>query len=376
MSFYFALGLFIGTISVLCCGASFLVCFTFWTFAQSDKFFTVLKEGYTKAIMSNGKPVRLVMRSENHRFRKELEGTSGRPQDWDIVEYTPPAIAPATPSNMEGAWTRITRTLRFVSGVYLFDDLVWIGFPPAYSVYTYTFHWSSRVQDPRGEGMKQVQRSEAVSHILAPQQEVYFALIEAAKTSELVPVNASVALTVRIMNPFKALFNTHQWLKTVINQSEPLIREVIGRYTFKALTESRETASNELKNDEGFKAHRKTLEMEYGVNIVLAQFRSIEPSGKHADEITKISLQEYTAQQELKKAEQKVKIADEEAKAIGILARATKGRLQEELGAVVALGLAAVELRKMELLPKGLLVLGGQAPVMSLPFSASDKKTQ
>src|SRR3990167_6466503 len=94
--------------------------------------------------------------------------------------------------------------------------------------------------------------------------------------------------------------------------------------------ESRETASNELENDEGFKAHRKTLEMEYGVNIVLAQFRSIEPSGKHADEITKISLQEYTAQQELKKAEQKVKIADEEAKAIGILARATKGRLQED----------------------------------------------
>jgi len=376
MSFYFALGLLIGTALVLCFGASFLVCFLFWTLAQSNKFFTVLKEGYTKAIMSNGKPVRLIMRSVNHRFRREVESPRGIPKDWDILEYTPPQADPQKRSRIGNALGKITGALRFVSGVYLFDDLVWVGFPPAHTVHTYTFRWSSRVQDPNSAGMKQLQRTETIAHILAPQEEVYFALVENAKTSELVPVNASVALTVRIVNPFMALFGPKNWLRTVINQIEPEIREVIGRATFEALTESGDTASNELETDPGFIARRDKIEQAYGVKIVLAQFRSIEPTGKHADEITKTSLRKYTAEQEVREAEQRVKVAEQKAKEIDILAEATEKRLKRELGVVIALGPDAVAIRKMELLPKGLQVYGGQPPVIALPLAQSGKNTQ
>lgn len=376
MSLYFMLGFLIGAIIVLCFAASFLVCFIFWTLAQSNLFFTVLKEGYTKAIMSNGKPVRLVMRSEHHRFRNQLK-KSGEGHPWDIVEYAPPPVLPLAPSKTRKARARLAKALRFASGMYLFDNLVWVGFPPTYKIHTYTFHWSSRIQNPNREGMKQEQRSEHIAHILAPQQEVYFALIEDAKTSELMPVNASVALTVQIVNPFKALFNTHQWLKTVVNQIEPDIREVIGGYTFEALTESDKTASNELETDKGFKKRRHTLEKEYGVKIILAQFRSIEPSGKLADEITKTSLRKYTAEQEVKEAEQRVRVAEQEARKIDILARATEERLRRELGVVMTLGPEAVEIRKMELLPKGLMVYGrGESRVMpTLPLSPQNKNT-
>ncbi|MBI3074664.1 MAG: hypothetical protein HYY92_00405 [Parcubacteria group bacterium] len=390
MSSYLVVILLVGIVVILCDIASFLVCYVFWTLAQDDMFFTVLKEGHTKAIMSNGKPVRLVMRAENHRFRNQLKNP-GEGHPWDILPYPTPSVSEKPLSRMEIARKRFRKWLSFISGSYLFDNLVWVGFPPTYTVYTYKFHWTSRVQDPNGDGMVQKPREETISHILAPQQEVYFAKIEDAKTSELIPVNASVALTIQIVNPLKALFVQHQWLKAVINQLEPEIREVIGRCTFEALTKSSasasneprnlkpgESASNELEADPGLKERRKTIEKDYGVKIVLAQFRSIEQSGKPMDEITRLSLQEYTAAQKVKVAEQDVLVAEQKAKEIDILAEATERRLTKELGAVTKLGDGAVEIRRAELLPKGLLVLGGQAPVMpTIPLSRqSPEKNQ
>jgi len=355
---HFAIGFFTGGTVALCFVASFMVCFCFWKLAQSDRFFTLLKEGHTKAIMSNGKPVRLVMRSEYHRFRHETSGMTGAPEDWDIIPYEPP-LPPSPQSNswMRNGLARLTRGLRLISGVYLFDNLVWVGFPPAYKVHSYSFKWSSRVQDLKGDGMMPKTRGENISHILAPQQDTYFTAVDDAKTADLVPVDASVALTVQITNPFKALFSPEQWLKVALNQMEPDIREVVGRYTYEALVESRKSASNELEADPTFVERREILEKNYGVRIVLAQFRSIKPTGKLADEITNLSLQKYTG-------EQRVKAAEQEAKAIRILAKATKDRLLQELGTVTGLGPAAVELRRMELMPKGLLVFGGQTPVI------------
>lgn len=376
MSTYFWDGFLIGAVIAFCFALSFSVCHIFWTLAQTDKFFTVLKEGYTKAVMSNGKPVRLVMRAENHRFRNQLENPSEE-DPWDILPYTPPTATWSPPSKTKKWWGQIVKGLRSASGLYLFENLTWVGIPPTYAVHAYSFHWTSRVQDPNGDGMVQKPREETISHILAPQQEVYFAKIEDAKTKEMMPVDASVALTIQIVNPFKALFNTHQWLKTVINQIETEVREVIGRYTYEALTESENSASNELKTDKGFKRRCRAIAKEYGVKIVLAQFRSIEPTGKHAEEITKISLQVYTARQRVGVAEQEVRVAEQEAKKIDILADATERRLSKELGAVTKLGSDAVAIRKMELLPKGLLVLGGQSSVMpTIPLHPSSEETR
>lgn len=349
--------------------ASFLTCYVFWTLAQDDLFFTIINEGYTKAIMKNGEPAWFVMRSTHHRFRREIGGTDGHP--WDIVPYASPVTHTKMDSRLRKSLKRIKRGLSLVSGAYLFENLVWVGFPPAHTVLHYSFHWSSRVQDPKGAGMIQKSREEIISHILAPQQEVYSALVEDAKTKEMVPVNASIALTIQIVNPYKALFVPHQWLKTIINQIEPDVREVIGRYTLEELTltstEKKKTASNELEDDPEFKKRRKVIEKEYGVKIVLAQFRSIEQTGKHADEVTRISLLRYTAEQEVKEAEKRVKVAEQEAKAIDILADATERRLRKEIKAVTDIGAEAVKIRMMELLPKNLQVLGaGVMPTIPL----------
>src|SRR3989344_1106201 len=389
MSSFSLVILLAGVVIILCDIASFLVCYVFWTLAQDDIFFTVLKEGRTKAIMSNGKPTRFVMMAENHRFRNQLKN-QGKGHPWDILPYTPLLVPEKPLSRIGMVGKHFKKWFLFVSGAYLFDNLVWVGFPFSCTVYKYPFHWTSRVQDPKGDGMVQKPCEETISYILAPQQEVYFAKIEDAKTSELIPVNASVALTIQIVNPFKALFVQPQWLKAVINQLEPEIREVIGRYTFEMLTESDKSASNkldelaksgksasnELKTDPGFNERCDELKKTYGVEIVLAQFRSIEPSGKHADEITKTSLRRYTAEQEVKEAEQRVKVAEQKAKEIDILAEATERRLTKELGVVIALGPDAVAIRKMELLPKGLQVYGGQPPVIALPLAQSGKNTQ
>lgn len=363
MPSYFLLGALTVAIIVLYFIASFLTCYAFWILAQEDDvFFTVIKEGYTKAIMKNGEPVRLIMRSAHHRFRSELGDKNGH--EWDIIPYMPPAVPAHTDVWFWKSWNHIKKWLSLVSGAYLFENLIFVGFPPAHTVYRYSFHWSSRVQDPKGAGMIQRPREEIISHILAPQQEVYSALVEEAKTEEMIPVNASIALTIQIVNPYKALFSTHQWLKTVINQIEPDVREVIGRYTYTELTETGKTASNELERDRRFKKRCAAIEEEYGVKIVLAQFRSIEPAGKLADEITKISIQEYTAVQ-------KVKVAEQEARAIDILADATERRLRKELGVVTNLGSDAVEIRKMELLPKNLQVYGNAGVMPTIPLAGA-----
>lgn len=356
--------------------ASFLTCYVFWMLAQEDLFFTIVNEGYTKAIMKNGKPVRLVMRSAHHKFRCEL-GKKTDGHSWDIVPYEAPVAPTHEKSLPKKSLERIKQGLSLASGAYLFENLVLVGFPPAHTVHHYPFHWTSLVQDQKG-GMVEKPREEIISHILAPQQEVYSALVEDAKTKDMVPVNASIALTIQIVNPYKALFVPHKWLRTVINQIAPDVREVIGRYTLEALTltstEEKETASNELEDDPDFKERRKVIEKEYGVKIVLAQFRSIEPTGKHADKITETSLRKYTAEQEVEEAKQRVKVAEQKAKEIDLLADATERRLRKEIRAVTDIGADAVGIRMMELLPKNLQVLGaGVMPTIPLATAAPTK---
>lgn len=183
------------------------ITFLYTYLAPRNLFFTSISEGTSKQIMvGTGKDaafVKSVMRYKGHYLD----------EDWNVV----PPDCPA-PDLSERVYVKEKSLIEK-----LFPGLAFVGWPGIYHVYKYKFSWSSRTQ--KGE----VKTNDEEIDQIYVKSDVYYAEVKDAEVgNSMVPVDIKLLLTVKIINPYKALFKVEKWLEYLLNRVEVPIRDYVA----------------------------------------------------------------------------------------------------------------------------------------------------
>ena len=204
--------------------------------AKKNLFFTEVKEGTAKAITRFGKFDRCVMAYERYQFDEK----------WNVE--------PDNQINSRRDKSIIDKIIPRDLGGRSLDR-----WPSISVVHTYSFQWTSLRQGgyPAGAQSKdaQVVKEDDLVDLFVSRDEkpdyinlmddVYVFRIEKAENKEMIPLNFRVLLTIRVTNPYLALFHTEQWLEMVVNTLRPIIKQYVGEKTFEELAHRNENLEHE-----------------------------------------------------------------------------------------------------------------------------------
>lgn len=289
--------------------------------ASKNVIWAIAQEGTDKAIMKNGRFVRFV----NYVYS---------------ANGTVPGGARLTPLKERN----------------LFRGLHWVGVPFVKTVYEYNFKTVSLEQVE--EGGKLVHKAvpcEGTTDHVSLKDTLLYGLIDNAETKELIPVEAGLLLTLRVINPYRALFLVDDWMRATLNHIKPAMRSFISKRGLKQLHAERETLSadasafiHEAKAD-------NFVRNNYGIKIVKADFAFINPSGERGKNIVEAATKEWEARQE--------------AKRIRVTSDAEKRRIDTVYGAVINKGTEGLFIRTAEALEKA---GAGQGNTIVFPLGMLD----
>ncbi|MCD6528227.1 SPFH/Band 7/PHB domain protein [bacterium] len=221
--------------------------------APRNLWFTFVKEGTAKVVVRGDKFEKALIQWEGYTFDKK----------WNVVEGKEP-------------W-------------HPFGGLRYYGFWPIKDIYIYDFEWTN----VKGDGTIEHHPEEVLDYILL-KEDVYYFKIETAEDIELLPMELEVVMTVRVVNPYKALFVVQNWLETVINRTRPAIRDAVTQKRYDELIKNKEAVGREIYK---ILRRRKLLEEfqnRYGVEVRKIEVKEINP-GKEYREAT---LKKYLAERE------------------------------------------------------------------------------
>lgn len=286
--------------------------------AKVNLFFTFVEEGMAKAIVKFGKFHRIIISYEGFRLKKDHGLKKSGQINYDFLSWL---------SNKLGL-----------------DGLRWVGIPFIHSVHTYEFRWTSYEQAEEGGKLVQrvVVKKKRIDYILL-QDDVYYAFIRAAETKDKVPVDVDILLTIRITNPYKALFRVQSWLEATENQLKPVLRSYIAKKSFSKLIErmdGKTRSADDLLKWPVETSNGKNVSLDfyldsrYGVRVKKIGFVRIDPIEKHQE----IALKKWEAERE--------------AERIGVIANAEADRLQKVVGKIKELGDTGTLIRTLEALEK------------------------
>lgn len=190
--------------------------------------------------------------------------------------------------------------------------LRWVGLPPYHKVYEYKFTWTSKTI--QGEERK---REEIIDNILI-QEDIYLIKLENVEDKNLIPLDINMFVTLRIVNPYKALFRVQSWLEMITDTLRGICVPYIGRQSFAEMVSGAEKDStaeskgalakyiwdNLTKDPEknsGVSEHRRFMN-DYGVRIKSNGIRveSIDPPKDYAEEITKGAIEPWLGERTAK----------------------------------------------------------------------------
>lgn len=271
------LGAIVGTTGLLICG--FLLVYFWW--APNNLFFTFVPEGRAKIVVRGDAFKKVLMQWENYGLATK---TVGDVYEWDIVEKP---------------------TKRRLLG-----GLKFYGFWPIDDIYIYDFSWTGIGEN----GEVQLHAKETIDYILV-KDDVYWCRVEKCEDKELLPLDAETLLTIKVVNPYKALFVVQNWLETVVNRTKPLIRNEITKKTYEKLTSSKKAIGAAIWR--GSKALRKEFWDRYGVELRQLEVKEIDPP----ENLRETTLRRFIAQ---KTKEAAIVEAEGEAKRIRTVNEAIK----------------------------------------------------
>lgn len=274
----------------------FSVLVYYW-WAPNNLFFTFVKEGTAKIIVKAG------------RFQKALIQLGGMTLDngWNVVP--------------DGT---VVAGRVFQGKRHLLGGLRFYGFWPLFDVYIYKFQWAGVT----GEGEIQKHPPEILDYILL-KEDVYWAKVESAEDKELLPLDLELLLTIRIANPYKALFRIENWLEAVINRIEPRVRDLITQNPYEVLISDMKAIEDRLL-EFSVALREKEFSERYGVDLRQIEVRGINPPAEYRE----ATLKKYLAERQ------------KEATVVGGQAQAE--RVNVEYGAILKKGWRGVLLRWFE----------------------------
>jgi regulator of protease activity HflC (stomatin/prohibitin superfamily) len=212
---------------------------------------TIVEEGTAKVITNSGKAWRCITASADTDPDLDPDPTKG----WEVTKK----------KTKEGIWNVNGREPWWVEWIdsHLPGGMRWVGlWPSIYKIHKYNFRWSVlRESEPLASedslvGKRQLTNgkwvasfSKRIDYIYLRDSVYYFELSEtetrgsSEKGSQDKSVGITVAIymvaTVRVVNPYLALFQVHDWLSSIFDLIRPSIRswvssipaqEVVGKY--------------------------------------------------------------------------------------------------------------------------------------------------
>ena len=180
------------------------------------------------------------------------------------------------------------------AGRSVFGGLRYYGFWPLDDIYIYDFQWTGIKED----GTIDPHPKETLDFILL-KDDIYGLKEEKAEDKNLLPLDITVALTIRIVNPYRALFNVQNWLETVYNRVRPYIRDFITTDTYENFIKNPARMGIQIQTRLEEEKILNEFWQRYGVDIRKIEVKDIDPGKEYRD----ISLAKYLAEKEREKIE-------------------------------------------------------------------------
>jgi len=198
-------------------GSNSLYCFRYWGWLVSIGLFLITvveclapKEGTAKVVVRGGEVVDILIQWKGHTLD----------EDWNVIKEDESHKEPPHPLG----------GLRFYT-------CIW----PIETIYRYNFRWKD-VQLIQGEERPEF-HEEILDYILV-KPTVYSTTIKEAETKapERYPLDIHFLVTIRVVNPYKALFVAPpNWLEKILARLNALFRGWIGLYTLDELLSLQKT---------------------------------------------------------------------------------------------------------------------------------------
>ncbi len=182
----------------------------------------------------------------------------------------------------------------------------------------------------------------------------------------MIPLSFIALMTARVVNPYRALFETDQWLEQITNFLRRYVKQYVGTKKFIELVAGAQALeeSNEILDynspDAGMNV-RKYIEDKWGVKINHFNLVNFKPAGQRGKAYEEAAAEVY--------------VATQHARATKVIAGGDAGRVRILAKAFEAGGEAAVVSRTIEALERTHPVIVGNQPVNILIDAARGGNT-
>jgi len=304
----------------------YLVFFAIYLLAKSDMFFTIVQEGTAKAVLLNGRFHEMLMSFRGHDFKGDA--TKDEVERWEIIQ-----------KKTKTGW--IWSTLRVASFGLVGGGMYWIGVYPFAQIHTFKLKWSSLEQ--KKEGDKPVvtfNTKEVPIRAILVRSDVYALFLENVEVKGGVPVSMIFAITIKVVNPYKALFKIEKWLEATLNQLGSELRKMLGGVSYEELV-NMVKSHPDLGNESVISDVIREILPRFGVGVEKVQLLDLAPDTKFVEATT----QKY--------------VAEQKAKAIEALASGEANRVKTVYGAIKEIE-DGLTIRGFEALAGANLFIGGE----------------
>jgi hypothetical protein len=277
----------------------------YFVLAPRNKFFTFVPESKAKIVVRGDGVKKILFKYSG--YAMDLEGNI-----LQETEIPPQSLL----RKSESRWTR------------LFGGLKWYGWWPLDDILVYKFRWTGI-----RESGEIIRREEWIDYILL-RSDVYWMKLEKAEDKDLLPLDLEILLTLRVVNPYKALFNIQNWLEAVINRSGPLMREYIAEHKFEELIAKKQQIGGEMRHSLEERGVLEEFYNNYGIKVEAIEIKDINPPTEYRE----ATLRPF--------------VAEQDKKAIEIKAEAERERIQRVYKTVQEFGNLGQLIRTLEAVEK------------------------
>lgn len=291
--------------------------------AKTDVLLTEVPEGTVKFVIIGDSLNHILMSYKGRHLNDPQDRTIFDPSipEWEVISHG---------QNRDKEFDK--RFLLFrMTGTY------WVGIPPWRSVKKYHFRWNERRIGKGGqeEVWSRPDREYGDpehTNIMYVSSFPYEFILDGAETEDGFPTRVWCQVVLRVTNPYKAMFDTENWLQVVSAAVNGIVKDYVGHETFDNLRselkkgEEGQTSADShafskqvcelthgLPDDPVGEVdkYKKGLLGRFGVTLDFATIQDIAPGGMHAGEYEKALAQGF--------------LADKEAEAIAKRGRANAG---------------------------------------------------
>jgi regulator of protease activity HflC (stomatin/prohibitin superfamily) len=263
-----------------------------YVLAMNDWCFTFGIEGAAKIVMKKGTFDHAIMWWQGHKLNDPRRLTYDRNQRaWEVLETDDPTSKPSPYAFWQLHW-------RFLGlfGIY------WYGLYPFKDIYVYKFKWTE--QEPNE--MKPKRRDEYTDFIFV-RNFAYWIKLVAAENADNEPLDLDYLLTIKINNPYYALFVIDDWLGRVSADANNAAKMYVGGKTFDEIKREKMGSNNasefaehlyEINSNSITQPGAHGTKTSYGVTITAITLVEVSFAGVAREELTRATTAKIIAARE------------------------------------------------------------------------------